>query len=482
MASQIVNNRSACGIVEFDDGAGGLLSGGRLTCSHMDTITSEFDYISVLNNFNLQGTMTVAGTTITPTWLSYLYGLTGNIQTQLNTVIGTHLGANNIWTGINTYTNSVNFSGATIYGLSRVSVGLPNVDNTADSAKPISNAQAAVNTTTSNAITANTNAIAANTTKINSNTTKIATNTANIATNAANIATNSTNIATNTADILLNTSDIATNTADIATNTSDIADLQTSYTIQSLAVGTTTTGEEGTNASVLNVGTAKNQVLNFTIPRGYRGYKGDQGDRGAKGDDGKDGSDGSNGSNGDSSAATASAAVAGASAVAAATAAGASAASAASASASAAASAASAALNNVEVQEIKVKLNALDLEVNQLDTDVATLKQKTQNITGTSTLTLINSELQTNQINATGLYVADSIIVAGEVKATTFSGGLAATNIGGLTNTNIKGPAINIGTSEVLFNTVTIGSASSVVTINGIVNYTNPFNNFFEQW
>lgn len=50
-----------------------------------------------------------------------------------------------------------------------------------------------------------------------------------------------------------------------------------------VSVGTTTTGEAGTNASVVNVGTSSDAVLNFTIPRG------------ADGSDGSDGQDGSDG-------------------------------------------------------------------------------------------------------------------------------------------------------------------------------------------
>ena len=38
--------------------------------------------------------------------------------------------------------------------------------------------------------------------------------------------------------------------------------------VQSLTVGTTTTGEAGTNANVVNSGTASNVILDFTIPRG----------------------------------------------------------------------------------------------------------------------------------------------------------------------------------------------------------------------
>lgn len=47
-----------------------------------------------------------------------------------------------------------------------------------------------------------------------------------------------------------------------------------------VAVGVTTTGSPGTNASVVNNGTSGAAVLNFTIPRGE---KGDQGDRGNDG-------------------------------------------------------------------------------------------------------------------------------------------------------------------------------------------------------
>ena len=50
-----------------------------------------------------------------------------------------------------------------------------------------------------------------------------------------------------------------------------------------IAVGTTTTGAAGTNASVTNSGTSSAAVFNFTIPRG---------DTGAAGQDGRDGNDG----------------------------------------------------------------------------------------------------------------------------------------------------------------------------------------------
>ena len=44
--------------------------------------------------------------------------------------------------------------------------------------------------------------------------------------------------------------------------------------IPSISIGTTTTGEAGTDASVSNSGTATNMILNFTIPKGANGQDG----------------------------------------------------------------------------------------------------------------------------------------------------------------------------------------------------------------
>ena len=44
-----------------------------------------------------------------------------------------------------------------------------------------------------------------------------------------------------------------------------------------ITVGTTTTTDPGTNASVTNVGTNENVILNFSIPRGNVGPNGLQG-------------------------------------------------------------------------------------------------------------------------------------------------------------------------------------------------------------
>lgn len=54
--------------------------------------------------------------------------------------------------------------------------------------------------------------------------------------------------------------------------------------IQSIEVGTVTTGSPGSSAQVNNVGTDTDVVLNFTIPKGDKGDKGEQGPKGDPGD------------------------------------------------------------------------------------------------------------------------------------------------------------------------------------------------------
>lgn len=60
----------------------------------------------------------------------------------------------------------------------------------------------------------------------------------------------------------------------------------------SVTVGTTTTGEAGTNAQVTNDGTAPDVVLNFVIPKGEKGDAGAEGPAGPKGDTGAAGTNG----------------------------------------------------------------------------------------------------------------------------------------------------------------------------------------------
>lgn len=63
----------------------------------------------------------------------------------------------------------------------------------------------------------------------------------------------------------------------------------------SVQVSRTTTGEAGTEASVINEGDGQNVRLAFTIPKGEQGAKGDKGDAGAQGPTGQKGEKGDKG-------------------------------------------------------------------------------------------------------------------------------------------------------------------------------------------
>ena len=56
-----------------------------------------------------------------------------------------------------------------------------------------------------------------------------------------------------------------------------------------IVVGNVTTGEAGTDVQVTNSGTTNEAVFDFVIPKGEKGDKGDQGDQGPAGNDGADG-------------------------------------------------------------------------------------------------------------------------------------------------------------------------------------------------
>lgn len=64
-------------------------------------------------------------------------------------------------------------------------------------------------------------------------------------------------------------------------DTGDKGDTGNTGAAATVAVGTTTTGDAGTNAAVTNSGTSSAAVLNFTIPKGDKGDKGDTGNTGA---------------------------------------------------------------------------------------------------------------------------------------------------------------------------------------------------------
>ena len=66
-----------------------------------------------------------------------------------------------------------------------------------------------------------------------------------------------------------------------------------------IEIGTVTTGAAGSSATVTNVGTAENAILNFTIPRGATGATGSQGEPGPVGQTGLTGATGPQGPQGD---------------------------------------------------------------------------------------------------------------------------------------------------------------------------------------
>ena len=69
-------------------------------------------------------------------------------------------------------------------------------------------------------------------------------------------------------------------------------------TAATVTVGTVTTGEPGTEASVTNSGTTSAAVLNFTIPQGAQGIQGPQGEQGIQGPQGEQGIQGPKGETG----------------------------------------------------------------------------------------------------------------------------------------------------------------------------------------
>ena len=74
----------------------------------------------------------------------------------------------------------------------------------------------------------------------------------------------------------------------VATSLTDL-DRRIDESIQSIEVGTVTTGSPGSSAQVTNVGTDTDVVLNFTIPKGDKGDKGEPGEQGPQGEQGDTG-------------------------------------------------------------------------------------------------------------------------------------------------------------------------------------------------
>jgi len=93
-------NQSLNGVVSLSDGSGTTISEGNITTTNL-TLTNN-----LITNYNTISNLTS---------LSYLYGLTGNIQTQINSFNASILlGLSNTWTGAtNTFNNNVVINGLT---------------------------------------------------------------------------------------------------------------------------------------------------------------------------------------------------------------------------------------------------------------------------------------------------------------------------------------------------------------------------------
>lgn len=106
-----VNNRTLSGVISISDGAGSTMEDGQIVTDRVDTghllsNTSEIGDMDI-DRLLLQEHLNVNSTLITPTWLSYLFGLTGNIQNQINSISSTILGTANTWTNIQTFSGNV---------------------------------------------------------------------------------------------------------------------------------------------------------------------------------------------------------------------------------------------------------------------------------------------------------------------------------------------------------------------------------------
>lgn len=63
----------------------------------------------------------------------------------------------------------------------------------------------------------------------------------------------------------------------------NVAKVDLGQVVPNITVGTTTTGNAGTSASVTNTGTPQNPEFNFTIPKGSNGTNGTNGTNGKDG-------------------------------------------------------------------------------------------------------------------------------------------------------------------------------------------------------
>ena len=134
---------------------------------------------------------------------------------------------------------------------------------------------------------------------------------ANEAAGAANEAAGEATTAAGTANKAAQSANAAAGTANRAAQSANAAATAANQTAQDIeekaengdfsatvAIGNVTTGQPGSQASIKNTGTAKDAVLDFSIPQGQQGPKGDTGPQGPKGDTGPQGPKGDTGPQG----------------------------------------------------------------------------------------------------------------------------------------------------------------------------------------
>ena len=134
---------------------------------------------------------------------------------------------------------------------------------------------------------------------------------ANAAAGAANEAATAATTAAGTANKAAQSANTAAGTANQAAQSANAAATAANQAAQEIEekaengdfsatvdIGNVTTGQPGSKASVKNTGTAKDAVLDFSIPQGQQGPKGDTGPQGPKGDTGPQGPKGDTGPQG----------------------------------------------------------------------------------------------------------------------------------------------------------------------------------------
>jgi hypothetical protein len=198
-------------------------------------------------------------------------------------------------------------------------------------------------------------------------------------------------------------------------------------------IGTIT---DGSTPSVTLTGTQTEPILNFVLKQGIKGDTGNTGSSGSQGERGERGEKGDTGDAGDSSVATASAVAAAASAAVASAAAIGSAASASASAISAASALTAVAAIQTEVNTLNTQVQTIQTEVTTLSTDVDVLQLKTSAQSNNGVSTIFNNIVEgSSLVSNSNLYVPNNATVLGT---------LYTSNITSLSEISINAPTITL--------------------------------------